>query len=62
MCFTTRRFVIYTVFMVYSYRPENDYNISISYNYMTYMNSIYFYKTYQRLYHNLQDNIQKLIK
>ena len=47
----------------YSYRPENDYNISISYNYMTYMNSILFLQNISKIISlNLQDNIQKLIK
>lgn len=47
----------------YSYKPDSEYNVSISYNYMTYMNYVLFLqKIYNNVVSNLQNSVQKLLK
>lgn len=47
----------------YAYKPVNDYNISISYNYMTYMNYVLFFqKIYNTFVSNIHNKIKTLLK
>ena len=47
----------------YAYKPEDDYNISIAYNYMTYMNYVLFLgEIYNNVSRILQTNVEKILK
>ena len=47
----------------YAYKPEDHYNISIAYNYMTYMNYVLFLgEIYNNVSRILQNHVEKILK